>query len=81
MLCKPEWIGGYLWKKVLKDCTFGYRCENVNKDFYFNESHLQSTQGNQPFNWDGAYQELKTFRNQINDWERARAQLVQRGVV
>ena len=81
VLCKPEWIGGYLWKKVLKDCTFGYRCENVNKDFYFNESHLQSTQGNQPFNWDGAYQELKTFRNQINDWERARAQLVQKGGV
>jgi len=21
VLHKPEWVGGYLWKKVLKDCT------------------------------------------------------------
>jgi hypothetical protein len=81
VLHKPEWIGGYFWRKVLKDCTFGYRCENINKDFYFNENHAQSIQGNQPFTWDAAYEELSRFRGQINQWEEARAQLIQQGVI
>lgn len=71
-LYKPEWIGGYLWKKVLKDCTFGYRCENLEKDFYFNESHIQAQQGNQAFSIDDAIKELAFFRDQINEWEQAR---------
>mgnify|MGYP003147845925 CR=1 FL=1 len=72
ILHKPEWIGSYLWKKVLKDCTFGYRCENVDKDFYFNESHKQSLQSNRPFSFDEACGEMATFREQMNNWERAR---------
>jgi glycosyltransferase involved in cell wall biosynthesis len=79
VLHKPEWIGGHFWRKVLKDCTFGYRCENINKDFYFNENHTQSISGNQPFTWDTAREELNRFREQINQWERARAQLIQQG--
>jgi len=79
VLHKPEWIGGHFWRKVLKDCTFGYRCENINKDFYFNENHTQSISGNQPFTWDAAREELNRFREQINKWERARAQLIQQG--
>ena len=77
VLHKPEWIGTYLWKKVLKDCTFGYRCENVEKDFYFNESHIQSMQGNRPFSWEEAYRELSSFRSQFNQWEQGRMQLLQ----
>lgn len=72
VLCKPEWIGGYFWKKVIKDCTFGYKCENLNKDFYFNESHKQSQTSNAAFSIDDAYKELKFFRDQINEWEKAR---------
>ncbi len=72
ILHKPEWIGGYLWKKVLKDCTFGYRCENIDKDFYFNESHKQSLQSNKPFSFDEACREMAAFREQINNWEKAR---------
>jgi len=72
VLCKPDWIGGYFWKKVIKDCTFSYKCENLNKDFYFNESHQQSQTGNTPFSIDDAYNELKFFREQINEWEKAR---------
>jgi len=79
VLHKPEWIGNYLWKKILKDCTFGQRCENVNKDFYFNESHIQSIQGNQPFSWDDAVEELSKFRDQINQWEQARINITPRG--
>ena len=72
VLCKPEWIGGYFWKKTIKDCTFGYKCEDVSKDFYFNESHKQSLTGNTPFSIDDAYNDLKFFREQINEWEKAR---------
>jgi len=75
-LHKPEWVGGYLWKKILKDCTFGYRCENVQKDFYFNESHVQTQQGNQAFSIDEAIKELAFFRGQINEWEQARYETV-----
>lgn len=74
VLYKPEWIGGYFWKRVLKDCTFGYRCENVASDFYFNESHIQSYNSNKPFGINDALKELTNFRNQINQWERGRAE-------
>lgn len=72
ILHKPDWIGNFLWKKVLKDLTFGYRCENMNKDFYFNESHIQSFSGNESFTFEKAVKEMTHFRNQINEWEKAR---------
>ena len=42
VLCKPQWIGNHVWRRMLKDLTFGFKCENMNKDFYFNESHVKS---------------------------------------
>ena len=77
ILHKPQWIGNYLWKRVLRDLTFGYRCENLTKDFYFSESHVQSYSGNTPFSVDQACQEMINFRNQINRWEEARLQMMQ----
>ena len=79
ILHKPEWIGSYLWKKVLKDCTFGYRCENVNKDFYFNESHKQSFNSNIPFSFEEACEEMANFRNQLNEWEKGRINAIHQG--
>ncbi len=78
VLYKPEWIGGYLWKRILRDCTFGYRCENINKDFYFNESHIKSYSSNQPFSIDQAHKEMIHFRNQINEWEQMRSKKIGR---
>lgn len=72
VLCKPEWIGGYFWRRVLRDCTYGYRTENVDGNFYFNESHVQSYSQYKPFSFDEATKELLNFRNQINQWEQAR---------
>jgi len=77
ILHKPQWIGSYLWKRVLRDITFGYKCENITKDFYFNESHIQSYTGNTPFSLEQACQEMVNFRNQINQWEQSRAQMMQ----
>lgn len=74
ILHKPELIGGYLWKRVLRDVSFGYRCENMDKGFYFNESHIKNQNSNSPFSLQQACEEMINFRNQINDWERIRMQ-------
>lgn len=74
ILCKPEWIGNYIWKRTLKDISFGYRCENMDKDFYFNESHQKSYKGNKKFSFEEACDEMYKFRLQINEWENARLQ-------
>lgn len=75
VLHKPEWIGGYLWAKTIKDCTFGYRVQNSEEDYYFNESHL--TQGNRyhNFNFADAAKEFTKLRNQWNEWEQLRGEL------
>lgn len=72
VLRKPEWIGNYFWRRVLRDCTYGYRTENVDGNFYFNESHIQSYNKYKPFSFDDAVKELLNFRKQINQWEEAR---------
>jgi glycosyltransferase involved in cell wall biosynthesis len=77
VLHKPEWIGGYLWKRVLRDVTFGYRCENMDKQFYFNESHKKTQNSNSPFSLEDAYNEMINFRKQLNNWEHARVQRAQ----
>lgn len=74
ILCKPEWIGNYIWKRTLKDITFGYRCENMDKDFYFNESHKKSYTSNKPFSFEQACKEMYNLRMQMNEWEKARLQ-------
>lgn len=77
ILHKPEWIGGYLWKRVLRDVSFGYRCENMDKGFYFNESHLKGQNSNSPFSLEQACEEMVNFRNQLNNWEQIRMQKIQ----
>ena len=80
VLCRPEWIGNHIWKRMLKDLTFGYKCENTDKDFYFNESHLKSQHSNFPFSPDDALKEMLNFRTQINEWEQARLNTMNQGI-
>ena len=77
ILHKPEWIGGYLWKRVLRDVSFGYRCENMDKQFYFNESHIKNQNSNSPFSIEQACQEMANFRKQLNIWEHNRIHKIQ----
>jgi hypothetical protein len=77
ILHKPDWIGGYLWKRVLMDVSFGYRCENMDKQFYFNESHIKSQNSNTPFSMQQACEEMVNFRNQLNNWEHMRVKKIQ----
>tara|TARA_R110000824_G_scaffold180748_2_gene361230 strand:- start:697 stop:2346 length:1650 start_codon:yes stop_codon:yes gene_type:complete len=81
ILHKPQWIGSYLWSKVLKDCTYNYRLHNSDQDFYFNESHIQGMDRYESFNIDKAVEELSRFRHQMNDWEKMRLQCIQSGEI
>lgn len=78
VLCKPEWIGTYFWRRILRDCTFGYRCDNVDGSVYFNESHVQSYSQYKPFSIEEAAKECLNFRNQINQWEMARQEMIKK---
>tara|TARA_Y100000592_G_scaffold16053_1_gene23663 strand:- start:3705 stop:5369 length:1665 start_codon:yes stop_codon:yes gene_type:complete len=79
VLCKPEWKNEYLWRRLVRDITFAYRCENISKDFYFNESHVKTFNSVIPFSPQQAYEEMLNFRNQINQWEGLRVQMMQTG--
>jgi len=62
---------------VLRDVSFGYRCENMDKGFYFNESHIKNQNSNSPFSIEQACEEMVNFRNQLNNWENIRIQKIQ----
>jgi glycosyltransferase involved in cell wall biosynthesis len=75
VLHKPEWIGGYLWAKTIKDCTFGYRVHNSEEDYYFNESHIPNTEKYQKFDYADAAKDFTALRNQWNEWEKLRGEI------
>jgi len=72
VLHKPEWIGTYFWAKVIKDITFGYRVQNSEEDYYFNESHLPMQEKYQKFNMEMAVKELTSLRVVWNEYEQLR---------
>ena len=78
VLHKPEWIGNSLWRKMVKDISFGYRVKNLDDDYYFNEDHTVKASNDQysDFNVHMALNELVKFRNQINDWEILRGNII-----
>ena len=69
---KPEWIGGYLWKRTLKDLI--YKCSiGSSGEHYFNESHTETDiQQSSPFNIDVAYKYFFNLRTMHNEWEDIR---------
>jgi glycosyltransferase involved in cell wall biosynthesis len=75
VLHKPEWIGSYLWSKTIKDCTFGYRVQNSEDDYYFNESHAVDQNKYKPFNFNDAAKDFIYLRNQWNQWEQLRGKV------
>ena len=75
VLHKPEWIGGYLWAKTIRDCTFGYRVQNSEDDYYFNESHKVDQDKYKPFNFNDAAKDFTYLRSQWNQWEQLRGKV------
>lgn len=76
VLNKPNWIGNYLWSKVMKDCMYGFRLQSSSADFYYNESHVQDMNRYESFNVDAALEEMIRFRGQMNEWERTRVNVL-----
>ena len=63
-------------EKNVERFNFGFKCDNMSKDFYFNESHVKANGSNSPFSPQNALEEMVNFRNQINQWEQARLNLI-----
>jgi glycosyltransferase involved in cell wall biosynthesis len=75
VLHKPEWIGGFFWSKVIKDCIFGYRAIPSEDDYYFNESHATVVDKYQPYSLEEAVKDLVFLRDQWNKWEKIRSEI------
>ena len=72
VLFKPEWIGSFIWSKVMKDCTFGYRVKNSEEDYYFNESHVPNMDRYEDYRIEDAYKDFSNLRQSWNQWEELR---------
>ena len=78
----PHLIGGYQWKRLLKDLTYKCTARSTSVDFYFNESNTNNgSMTMEEFNIDKAYDAMSQARSIHNMWEEARAQVIQRGGV
>lgn len=71
LLQKPEWIGGRLWRRTLKDLTYGKRLANAG-GFYFNESHIKDQVKTIDFSYQDAYNEIVKLIDYYNIWESHR---------
>jgi len=72
VLCKPELIGGFLWKRLLKELTYKATVENLNS-FYLNENHSKDALRMKPFSYEDAYKQIVSLREYYNTWESHRA--------
>lgn len=72
VLCKPELIGGYLWRRLLKELTYKSTVENLNS-FYINEHHYKDALKMKPFTYKDAYDSMVSLRTYYNTWEQHRA--------
>ena len=81
VLGKPEWIGGYQWKKTLRDLIYKCSYRSTNSDFYFNESHSvdNDIQKATPFNTEIAYDRFVQMCNLHNQWEDIRINEITQG--
>lgn len=71
VLCRPEWIGKQVWRRLVKDLTYKSTVENLGS-FYFNESHNSDAIKSKPFTFEDAYNSMKSMRDYYNIWEKHR---------
>lgn len=75
VLCKPELIGTFLWRRLLKELTYKGTVENINS-FYLNESHYKDVFRMKPFSYQDAYHLMVQLREYYNLWESHRAKYI-----
>ena len=71
VLCKPEWVGKHIWRRLLRDLTYKKTSANIG-GYYINESHHKDPDQNTPFSFSDAYDNMKKLREYYNIWERHR---------
>lgn len=72
VLRKPDLLGKYLWRRFMKDLTYGRRLDNSDGNFYFNEHHIKDQIRATPFSYEDAYGEMVKLREYYNIWEKNR---------
>jgi hypothetical protein len=69
VLGRPDWIGNYMWRRLLRDLTYRTTSDNINNGFYFNESHIQDKMKTKSFTFKDAYDQIRHIREYYNIWE------------
>jgi glycosyltransferase involved in cell wall biosynthesis len=72
VLRKPELIGSFLWRRLLKELTYKSTVENLS-NFYINEHHYKDALKMKPFTYKDAYDSMVALRNFYNTWEQYRS--------
>lgn len=71
VLCKPDMIGGFLWRRLVKELTYKSTSDNIGS-YYFNENHHKDQLKSKAFSFEDAYNTIKASRNYYNTWESHR---------
>ena len=71
VLGRPDMVGGQLWRRLVKDLTYGARFGSYG-EFYFNESSQKDSMKQIPFSYENAYEEICKLRHYFNSWESGR---------
>ena len=79
VLCKPSWVHGYAWRKMVKDLTNRAHLKSVtNEVFFFNEMHIKDNKTNFiNYSKEDAYRQMCNSRDHFNKWEEKRWEIVQ----
>jgi glycosyltransferase involved in cell wall biosynthesis len=71
VLHKPDWIGGPLWSKVLRDLSYGFAPSGIDEDVYWSDSNSSNAK-NKSFDLEEAHSQLSQLRGQFNQMEQLR---------
>lgn len=69
VLGRPDWIGTFIWQRLINDLTYKSRIGNMHNGFYFNENHENDQLNRVPFSFKDAYDECIAIRDYYNMWE------------
>jgi glycosyltransferase involved in cell wall biosynthesis len=78
VLGRPDLVGKQLWRRLLKDLTYGTTVESAGNQFYFNESHLKDNLRTNKFSFKDAYDSMVALRDYYNVWEGHRMKAINR---
>lgn len=78
VLCKPELIGKFLWRRLVRDLTYRTTLDSQGS-LYLNESHNKDALKTKSFNYSDAYDLIFKLVDYYNVWENHRANTIKKG--